>query len=144
MTAVEDFDRTYLWHFRAQWLRDEYMDGDTFTVLTDNGHGSRYEPRIRLLGYNAAEWYGHGSLEATEALREVMNTAVGKWNLRIISQQRQLVIVESESFDRYPSLVWIVHENGDMTNLMTPLMARVKPRMTGVVGSSRQPMFTQP
>lgn len=134
MSAVATFDENLLWHYRAKWLRDEYMDGDTITVLTDNGHGSRYEPRIRLIGYSAEERYTPAGKIATAALRAVLEQAVGKWNLRIISQQRQTVIVEGKTFDRYPSHTFIVTADGDLFDVVRLLRAPV-------VGSKANPVI---
>lgn len=107
--VVPFFDRTFLWHFRGQWLPDEYMDGDTFTVLPDTGYDGRHEVAIRLEGIDAPERYDPGGPEATERLRSALLRATAiKWNLRIISKQRIRVVVETKTFERFVSTVFVV------------------------------------
>lgn len=120
-TAVEAFDRAFLWHFRALWLPEEYMDGDTLTVLTDNGHRGRHEPRIRLDGYSRAERYTPEGMDATRQLRDALTRGVGRWNLRVISKQRETVVTETTSFERYVSTVLIVMADGSLPNLLSLL-----------------------
>jgi hypothetical protein len=119
--TVSEFDRTRIWHFRAKWLPAEYMDGDTFTALCDVGYRGRHEPRIRLVGYSTPERYEPGGLEATVALIHALQQGVGKWPLRIVSLQRETVVSEVTTFERYVSVVYVVRPGDQLVNIITLL-----------------------
>ena len=106
-----EWDRQFLWRFRARWLSDDYFDGDTFTALADTGYDGRHEVRVRLQGFMAPERRDPGGAEATRRLWDALNTGVGEWPLRIVSQQRETVVTEVTSFERYVSNVFVVRDD---------------------------------
>lgn len=106
---VRDFDRQLLWHFRAHWLADDYMDGDTFTVLADTGFSGREEVRVRLEGVFAPELGRSGGMEAREVLRAALSAAgTVPWNLRIVSLQRERGVNQVTTFERFVCTVHLV------------------------------------
>ncbi len=121
---AKDWDRAHLWRFRAQWLPGEYMDGDTFTVLSDTGYDGRHEAEIRLHGYSADETWDPGGFAATERLRAALTQAAPtRWNLRIVSLQRVRVVTETKSFTRYVSDVWVAMADGMLRDVKELLIS---------------------
>ncbi|MGE0545337.1 MAG: hypothetical protein AB7R89_34695 [Dehalococcoidia bacterium] len=110
-----DFDRQYLWHCRAQPLH--VTDGDTVRLLVDTGFGGRHEVALRLAGYSAPERYEAGGAEATAALARAIATGVGAWPLRVATLQRETVISEVRSFERYVGHLWIAMPDGGLVNV---------------------------
>lgn len=101
MSNAEAFDRTYLWHFRAELLG--IHDGDTVTVLADTGYRGRHEVRLRIANIWAPELSMAGGALATRRLTDILalRDHTERWNLRVITQQRERVVTEVTSFERY-------------------------------------------
>lgn len=108
----DGFDRTSLWRYRAMPLR--VIDGDTLVVLCDTGFRGRHEAHIRIAGLNAPELHQEGGIDARRALDAVIfdRTVHMEWPLRIISQQRETVVSETRSFERYVADVYVVCGDG--------------------------------
>ncbi len=114
-----DFDKASLWRYRALALR--VIDGDTLTVLADSGYYGRHEVHIRLAGFSAPELREVGGTAARRALADVLTTADAvPWPLRVISRQRETVVSEVRSFERYVADVLIVRDGVlvDVTTLL--------------------------
>jgi endonuclease YncB( thermonuclease family) len=119
MLAAE-FDKGFLWRFRAR--PDRVIDGDTFTVVADCGFGSAALPRIRVRGLNAPERFTPEGPAATGRLVAALNPTVltehnQRWPLRIVSLQRESVVEETRSFERYIADVYIVKADGSLIDL---------------------------
>ena len=119
MTAT-DFDRDHLWHFRAYPLR--IIDGDTAVLLCDTGFGGRHEVHIRLAGVWAPERGEPGANEATVKLADALfgeayHPGEAGWNLRVVTQQRETVVEETRSFERYVATVYAVGRKGEMVDV---------------------------
>lgn len=112
VTNVEQWDREFLWHFRAKSLR--IIDGDSLVDLLDLGCYARYEARIRLADVWAAETYEPGGTEATRRLMTAIETGYGEWPLRVVTRQRDTIVSEVQSFNRYVSDVFVVQSDGTM------------------------------
>ena len=115
MTA-DQFDRDYLWHFRAEFLSMEYIDGDTFTALVDTGFNGRQRVRVRIADLDMPEVReGHGSM-AQSTLRMILDSPNG-WPLRIVTRQRETVVTEVRSFERYVADVYVIGLTGQLMNV---------------------------
>jgi hypothetical protein len=122
---ASEWDRQFLWNYRAMWLPDEYMDGDTFTALVDTGFDDRHEPAIRLISFNAPERYAEGGSFATGVLRTAFSRSTQmKWNIRLSTEKRVHIMEESRTFARWPATVWIVTDNDFMIGLVDILEGR--------------------
>ena len=113
MTA-DEFDRQLLWRFRAQPLR--IIDGDTMVVLTDTGFRGRHEVHIRIANLNAPELHEPGGLAAQIRLKDAVSWLTG-WPLRIVTQQRETVVSEVKSFERYIAEVFVMAAGGELVNV---------------------------
>jgi endonuclease YncB( thermonuclease family) len=115
------WDRGFLWRFRAIPLR--VIDGDTFVALVDNGYSHRHEAHIRLSGWSAPELRDPGGEDARQKLVMALTTIdiALPWSLRIVSKQKQTVVVEQRSLERYVSDVWVVRPDGTMDDVVTLL-----------------------
>jgi endonuclease YncB( thermonuclease family) len=113
MTVV-DFDRASLWHFRAYVVR--VIDGDTFVAMCDTGFSGRHEAHIRLDGVNAPELTDEGGITARLWLQANLPVGVG-WPLRIVTTQRERVVSEVTSFERFVAMALIVQPDGSLKNL---------------------------
>jgi hypothetical protein len=113
---VDRFDRAFLWHYRAKWLSDDYLDGDTFTVLVDTGFRGREEVRVRLPGITAPERNTEaGRLAAGQLYSALLHADPrAKWNLRIITRQLVTKPDESTTFERYVADTYLVDWRTDM------------------------------
>lgn len=106
------FDRAFLWRFRAKPLR--VIDGDTAVVLADTGYFGRHEVHVRIAGLNAPELGQPGADEARRALDAAVFDRGGvalDWPLRLISLQRETVVSEVRSFERFVSTIFVVRGN---------------------------------
>ena len=106
---AEDFDRALLWRFRAQALR--IIDGDTFIALVDTGFRGRHEAIIRLLGVDSPERGNDGYREAIDRLTGVLDETYTAWPLRVVSHQRETIVAETTSFERYVAEVFVLRPN---------------------------------
>lgn len=118
------WDRLHLWRYRAVWLPAEYMDGDTFTALPDQGYDGRRQVRVRLDDLWMPELSAPGGVDAMIALQDVLSRGQGKWPLRIVSKQRETVISEVRSFERFVSDVFYVDAAGELRDVGAELVAR--------------------
>lgn len=118
-SLVEAFDRERLWHFRAAVWR--VIDGDTFVALTDGGFKGAAMPHIRIAGYNAPEMSAPGGHAAKTLLARTIPTfgsyADGQWPLRIVSHQRETVVREIQTFERYVADVYIIDREGRLQSV---------------------------
>jgi len=112
-----EFDRNHLWHYRARM--PEIVDGDSTRLLTDNGYYIRAEPNIRIADLFAPEAWQPGGRDATERLRRALHdyTSARRWPLRVISRQRETVVSEVKSFDRYVSDIFVVMPDEELVNV---------------------------
>lgn len=122
---VAAFD-TALWHYRARYLRT--IDGDSLLCLIELPFGLRYEMRVRLAGYNAPERNTPAGKDAAQRMRALFasDRYTGAmleshyWPLRIVTEQRPSGD-ETTSFERYVARVWLVGEDGALTDLVALL-----------------------
>jgi endonuclease YncB( thermonuclease family) len=114
---VTEWDREHLWRFRAKPIR--VIDGDTMVVLCDTGFSGRHEAHIRIAGLLAPEWNEPGGMEATGKLRSVMNGLIPSWEwpLRIISRQKETVVSEVRSFERFVADIYILDGMQELVNV---------------------------
>lgn len=107
MTA-DEFDRAHLWRFRARPLR--VIDGDTLVVLCDTGFRGRHEAHVRIAGYDAPEIGEPGGQDARRALDAAVFERGGvalDWPLRVVTRQRETVVSEVRSFERFVGDVYV-------------------------------------
>jgi len=120
--AAAFFDRSFLWHYRARVER--VIDGDTFVALVDLGFRAAAMPHIRIHNLFAPEKGTPEGLGATIKLTAVLHDVVPSWDwpLRIVSLQRETVVAEVTSFERWVADVFVVQHDGALTNV-TELLA---------------------
>lgn len=104
------FDTLFLWHYRAKLI--EVLDGDTIVCLCDTGFYGRHEVHIRLAGFSAPERRQLGGTAATLQLTEILQTAVGDWPLRIVTLQRETIVSEVRSFERFVANIFVAQSDG--------------------------------
>lgn len=114
MTA-EAWDRASLWRFRAKPIR--VIDGDSLIVLCDCGFYGRHEARIRIADLWAPERNEPGGSEATARLAAALAADAAEWPLRIVSRQRETVVSEVRSFERYVADVYVVQPDGSLKDV---------------------------
>lgn len=114
----DGFDRTHLWRFRAQALR--IIDGDTFVALVDSGFYGRHEVHIRIADLNAPEMSQPGGADARIRLVTALGWLTTGWPLRIVTQQRETVVSEVRSFERYVATVYVM-DAGNLVDVRTLL-----------------------
>ncbi len=104
-----DWDRCFLWHYRATLIR--VIDGDTFVALVDTGFSGRFEAHIRIADLDTPEMTEPGWADATAALEHALrhgtSFARGLWPLRIITRQKETIIAEERTFTRFVADVYI-------------------------------------
>lgn len=117
------FDAGYLWHYRARC--DRVIDGDTFVALVDCGFRAAARPHIRIRGLYAPERGDPAGITATGDLRRVFAGVIPSWEwpLRIISLQRETVIAEVTSFERFVADVFVVDGASNLINVVDLLHA---------------------
>lgn len=124
MNAAE-FDRQRLWHYRAKPWR--VVDGDTFVALIDHGHRNAGLIPIRLAGYSADERWQADGPRATAALRSALapywNDDPTDWTLRIVTLQRETVVSEVQSYERWVSEVYLANGGDDLEEIIKVLAA---------------------
>lgn len=108
------FDRGFLWRYRATPLR--VIDGDTFVALVDCGFFGRHEAHIRVADLNAPERGHPGYLAAQLALQNALPDRP-HWPLRIISHQRETIVAEIRSFERYVATVLVVGADDSLVDV---------------------------
>lgn len=111
---VSEFDTQSLWHFRAYVTR--IIDGDTIVAMCDCGFSGRHEAHIRLDGVNAPELTDDGGIAARLRLQATLVPSPG-WPLRIVTTQRERVVGEVQSFERFVANVFIQRADGELTNV---------------------------
>jgi len=116
---AKEWDREYLWHFRASLIR--VHDADTIVVLTDNGMDGRHKTNIRIADLWEPEiWTEDGKARANAlmlALQNFLPPPQSEWNLRVITRQLKTKVEEDTSFTRYVGDVWLVPAGGEMIDL---------------------------
>ncbi len=122
---AEDFDRAFLWRFRATKAR--VIDGDTVAVLCDTGYRGRHEARLRLAGIDAPEMgTGAGALARLWLDKELDRAWVWTktWELRVETIQRETVVSETTSFERWVSRLWMVSpDDGSLIDVAEAMVA---------------------
>lgn len=119
MASAEAFDRAHLWRFRAKPLR--VIDGDTLVVLCDTGFRGRHEAHVRLGGHSAPEMREPGGEDARRALDAAVFDRGGvelDWPLRVVTAQRETVVSEVRSFERYVGDVYVVSRGDRLVNVV--------------------------
>jgi endonuclease YncB( thermonuclease family) len=115
MTWVERFDRECLWRYRATLIR--VIDGDTLVALVDTGFFGRHEVHVRIAGLFAPEMSSEGGEAARDALSKALEPMTSPWGLRVITRQRETVISEVRSFERYVADVFLVAADGALVDV---------------------------
>lgn len=105
----EAWDRERLWRYRARPIR--VIDGDTIVVEADTGFYGRHEVHIRIADLNAPELNEPGGEEAAIRLRQAIDSP-SEWSLRVVTRQRETVVSEVRSFERYVGDVLVVGDAG--------------------------------
>lgn len=118
MNAIE-WDRAHLWHFRADLLR--VIDGDTIVVLTDNGMYDRHETHVRIADLWEPELDTEEGRNRRDLLIEKLQLFLPApqrdWSLRVVTRQKETIVSEERSFERYVGDVYVVMRNGDLFNI---------------------------
>lgn len=105
---VTSFDRGSLWRFRG-WPQ-RIIDGDTFVAMIDTGFSGRHEGHIRIADLLAPELHQSGGPEAQALLATALISGPREWSLRIVTRQRETVVSEVRSFERWVADVWVVRD----------------------------------
>lgn len=122
---AREWDRAHLYQYRARLLR--VIDGDTALLLVDCGFYGRHETRVRLFGIRAPELHAAGGLEAKQRLERALSQATtGEWPLRLISTQRERIVAEQTTFERYVGWIWIETPDGALHSIEAVLTAEPK------------------
>ncbi len=110
------FDRTCLWQYRAQLLR--VIDADTAVLLIDTGFGGRHEVHLRIADLDGPERNTpEGPLAAQRLLGALWSAAETAWPLRVISRQRERVVSEVRSFERFVGDLYVTNAKGELTDV---------------------------
>lgn len=104
-----------LWHFRARL--DHPLDGDSLVILADCGYRAAALPHIRIANLNAPERWTPEGPEATRRLAEALALGVGEWPLRVVTRQRETVVSEVTSFERFCGDIWVVQPDGSLVDV---------------------------
>ncbi len=120
---VKEFDQHGLWHYRGRYVR--VIDGDTIAVLVDQGRSTFAEMHIRLEGFSTEERYTPGGKIATQRMRDVFASdrytgamlETRYWPLRVHTIKRENGD-EVKSFERWIGRVYLVSEDGELTDLV--------------------------
>lgn len=115
---VTQWDQAALWRFRAKPVR--VKDGDTIVVLADSGYRGRYEPALRLARIEAPPLNSEAGEAARAWLSDQLLAAEAygpDWPLRLQTVQRETVVEETTTFERWVSEVWTVAKDGTLSNL---------------------------
>ena len=112
--GADAWDRAYLWRFRAKPLR--VIDGDGILVLADTGFHGRHEVNIRIADLNAPELHTQEGHDAKMRLEEAIGWQSG-WPLRVVTRQRETVVSEVRSFERFVADVFLIGAGGDLVNV---------------------------
>ncbi len=124
MTTVHEFDRARLWRYRASLVR--IKDADSLSLLVDTGFSGRHEATIRLVGINAPERGTPAGEAATAWLEELMmqwSGFRGPWPLRVVSLQRETVVSEVRSFERFVGSVYLIDDADQLQDVGEMLVA---------------------
>ena len=111
---VTDWDRGQLWRYRARPVR--VIDGDTMVVECDTGFYGRQEVNVRIADLHAPELNEPGGKEARIKLNAALTWMSG-WPLRVVTRQRETVVSEVRSFERYVCDLFVVGNGGDLVNI---------------------------
>jgi micrococcal nuclease len=115
MTEVEVFDRQRLWRYRATLVR--VIDGDTLVALVDTGFFGRHEVHVRIAGLFAPEMGSEGGNAARDALSRALEPKTFPWELRVTTKQRETIVSEVRSFERYVGDVSVVTDTGTLVDV---------------------------
>ena len=114
--SVAEWDRAHLWHYRARL--PAIHDGDTIYTLNDTGYRGRHEPHLRIAGLTAPELWTPEGPAARAAMGAALRYAADvPWPLRVVSLQRETVISEVTSFERYVSDVLVALPDGTLRDV---------------------------
>jgi len=125
MTGMDalDWDREYLWRFRARLV--SVTDGDTIVVLSDTGYRGRQEVALRIFGIDAPKMSTPEGKMAAHWLASTLlwgRYGFSPWLLRVKTIQRETVVTEVTSFERWVSRVWVVGEGGRLVDVAEALV----------------------
>lgn len=116
---AQEWDRTYLWHFRARLIR--LHDADTIVCLTDNGMYGRHETHVRIAGLQEPELSTQAGRDLRDllalALQELLPPPQAEWQLRVVTRQKETIVSEVTSFERYVGDVYVVAPGGVLVDL---------------------------
>lgn len=112
------FDRSFLWHYRAEVA--SIHDGDTFTALVDTGFDGRHIVHVRIADLDAAELNAPDGLPAKTRLGVAL-LAPGPWPIRLVSRQRERAPGEVRSFERWVCDVFVVQRDGSLLDVKARL-----------------------
>jgi endonuclease YncB( thermonuclease family) len=112
--STDVFDRSFLWRYRAQVLR--VIDGDTVVLLADTGFHGRHEVNVRIADLNAPELNEPGGQAARVRLVTALGWLTVGWPLRVVTRQRETVVSEVRSFERYVADLFVMEE-GKLVNV---------------------------
>lgn len=117
---IEEFDAG-IWDYRATLRR--IKDADTLVVLVDTGFRGRHEPAVRLVRCDAPERGTPAGKAAFNFVYDLLHESLPPvWGLRIRTVQRETVVEEVTSFERWVAEVWLVEADGTMRNLSDALI----------------------
>lgn len=112
---VTAWDRAHLWRFRAATIR--VIDGDGLVVLADCGFYGRHEVNVRIADLHAPELNEPGGKEAKARLENAVGWFGAGWPLRVATRQRETIVSEVRSFERYVCDLYVVGNGGDLVNV---------------------------
>ncbi len=121
---AEEFDRAHLWRFRARTVR--VIDADTVLALVDCGYRGRHEARLRIHGIDAPEvGTKEGNLARAWLATQIdgAHHILQEWPLRVETIQRETIVSEVATFERWVSKIWLVDDDGEMFDLADALVA---------------------
>lgn len=110
-----DWDRGSLWRYRGRTVR--VIDGDTAVVEVDTGYNGRHEVHVRIADLNAPELHQPGGFQAQVRLQLAIGWLTNGWPLRVVSRQRETVVSEVRSFERYVADIYLLDAGGDLINV---------------------------
>jgi len=85
--------------------------------LADCGYRAAALPHIRIANLNAPERWTPEGPDATRRLTAALQSGHGEWPLRIVTSQRETVISEVTSFERFVGTIAVVQEDGSLVEL---------------------------
>ncbi len=110
-----EWDSGRLWGVRARLVR--VLDGDSLIALCDCGFAVRYEARIRIGDLWTPETGDPGGAEATAELVSALGMGTTDWPLRVVTRQRETIVSEVRSFERWVADVFVRLGDGTLSDV---------------------------